>query len=209
MTISGGNINAHIHVTKGATLNISGLSFKNSETLIQAFLFNQGTLTVTDSTISDNKTTAGVTSFGGGIYNTSTGTLTVTDSTFSGNSASGKQAGQGGGIDNEGKLTMTASTLSYNSASGSNSFGGGILSLGKGSPAIIRFCTIYGNTSSAGGGIWLHLTGSSHMTTSSNIIAANSAHLGPDISGALISDGYNLLQNVAGVTGLSRLPISK
>ena len=204
LTISGGNINAHIHVTKGATLNISGLSFKNSETLIQAFLFNQGTLTVTDSTISDNKTTAGVTSFGGGIYNTSTGTLTVTDSTFSGNSASGKQAGQGGGIDNEGKLTMTASTLSYNSASGSNSFGGGILSLGKGSPAIIRFCTIYGNTSSAGGGIWLDPTGSSHMTTSSNIIAANSAHLGPDISGALISDGYNLLQNVAGVTGLSR-----
>ncbi len=347
ITISGGNIDAKIQVPLGATLNISDLSFKNSVTVIDAFLSNQGSLTVTNSTISDNKTNAGVTSFGGGIYNTSTGTLTVinstfsnnssfgevegegggiynedkltvthstfsnnsasstgtltvttstfsnnstsssnsiannsegggiynegkltvthstfsnnsaisskkdgsggginntntgtitvtdsifsdnkaigsavtgfggginntgkltvTDSTFSGNSASGGIYGQGGGIDNDGKLTVTDSTFSGNSASSKqNSFGGGILSFGsKGSSIIILFSTIYGNTSSIGGGIWIDPTGSSHMTMSSSVIAANSAHDGPDISGALISDGYNLIENVAGAKGLN------
>ncbi len=45
-------------------------------------IFNDGTLTVTNSTFSGNSAVDG----GGGIYN-SGGTLTVTDSTFSGNSA--------------------------------------------------------------------------------------------------------------------------
>src|SRR6266536_2744630 len=238
ITISGGNIDAKIQVPLGATLNISDLSFKNSVTVIDAFLSNQGSLTVTNSTISDNKTNAGVTSFGGGIYNKgkltvthstfsnnsassrgfsfgggidnfSTGTLTVTTSTFSNNSTSSSNSiannSEGGGIYNEGKLTVTHSTFSNNSAISSkkDGSGGGILSFGKGSSAIIRFCTIYGNTSSTGGGIWIDPTGSSHMTMSSSVIAANSAHDGPDISGALISDGYNLIENVAGAKGLN------
>jgi hypothetical protein len=41
------------------------------------------------------------------------------------------------------------------------------------------------------------------MTISSSIIATNSAYFGPDISGALISDGHNLIENVAGATGLN------
>ena len=36
------------------------------------------------------------------------------------------------------------------------------------------------------------------MTISSSIVAANRAPDGPDISGALISDGYNRIENVAG-----------
>ncbi len=324
LTISGGNIGAHIRVSKGAALNISGLSFKNSETVDHAFLSNEGTLMVTNSIISGNKTTATVTSyggvienlgtltvinstisnnsayslsfaqgggiqnegtltvtsstfshnsasskqcgvgggianyntgtlmvtsstfsdntasgeqggqgggidntgtlmvtsstfshnsanssggggFGGGIFNSSPGTLMVTDSTFSDNSASGKQYGIGGGIDNEGKLTVISSTFSGNSATGKqDSFGGGILYFGvKGSSAIIRFCTIYGNTSRAGGGIWVYPKGNSHITISSSIIAANSALNGPDISGILTSGGYNLIEQVAGVTGLN------
>ena len=240
LTISGGNINAKIHVSKGATLNISGLSFKNSETDRYAFLENDGILTVTNSVISDNKTIATVTSYGGGIYNTGTltviksiisnnsassttssgshdgqgggienngkltvvssifknntassggytgfgggidnnssGTVMVTGSTFSDNSASGKQDGQGGGIEDEGKLTVTYSTFLHNSASGSSSFGGGLDS---------------------------NSTGSSPLTISSSIVAANSADDGPDISGSVISDGYNLIENAAGATGLN------
>src|SRR5260370_1451068 len=301
LTISNGNNNAKIHVSKGATLTISGLSFKNSETVSDAFLFNEGTLTISSSIISGNKTTStaveglggggidnsgtltvtnhtiisnnsingtGV-SFGGGIYNsgkltlvnsivshneatgsgvdgfgvgggifnestgtinvtssvisdnkTSTasgaagslsagggiensegGTLTVTNSTFSGNLVTGNPLAYGGGIANIGKLTVAESTFSNNSA---NSYGGGILSFGtKGSFAIIRFSTIYGNKSNAGGGIWVDPTGSSQMTISGSVIAANSAHDGPDISGALISGGYNLIENLAGATGLN------
>ena len=161
---------------------------------------NEGKLTVISSTFSGNSASSSGRSFGGGIYNYSTGTLVVTTSTFSDNSASGEQGGEGGGIDNDGKLTLTTSTFSGNSAS----FGGGILSFGtKGSSAIIRFCTIYGNSSSAGGGIWVDPKGNSHLTISSSIIAANSAPSGLDIFGALTSGGYNLIENVAGVTGLN------
>src|SRR6266704_3088393 len=235
LMISGGNIGAHIRVSKGATLNISGLSFKNSETVDYAFLSNEGTLIVTNSIISGNKTTAGDaslgggienkgtltvtkstfsnnktsgssdTGFGGGIFNYSTGTLIVTTSTFSDNSASGKQYSLGGGIENEGKLTVIDSTFSGNSATGKqDSFGGGIFYFGlKGSFAIIRFSTIYGNTSNAGGGIWTDPKSNSQVTLSSSIIAANNAQNGPDISGVLISDGYNLIEHVAGAIGLN------
>jgi len=231
MTISGGKTDAHIHVSKDATLTISDLGFKNSETSVDAFLFNEGTLTVTNSVIADNKTTAGVASFGGGIFNVGkltvtnstfsgnkasgstaigggignadTGTLTVTNSTFSNNLASGDQQGIGGSIDNEGKVTVINSTLAYNWASGKQVGAGGGIFFYKGSFAIIRFSTIYGNTSSAGGGIFVDPAGSSQVMISSSIVAANSASDGPDISGALISDGYNLIENVAGAKGLN------
>lgn len=65
-----------------------------------------GTMTLTNSTVSDN--TAG---FGGGIHN-NTGTLTVTNTTISGNTAS-----QGGAVYNSwGTLTLINSTLTGNSA---------------------------------------------------------------------------------------------
>ncbi len=266
LTISGRD--ALFHVTHGATVNISGLSFKNSKTIIHAFLYNEGTLTVTNSLISDNEAIAVISSlsggienrggiltvtdstisnnsssssdaggYGGGIDNLGIGTVMVTDSIFSGNSASGKQDGQGGGIYNEGTLTVTNSTFSGNSASSNgDSFGGGIANVGKlsvtnstfannsanggndsggggisstsltgSSPSstLIRFCTVYANTSSAGGGIWVDPTGSNATTIRSSIVAANSADDGPDISGALISDGYNLVENVAEAKGLN------
>ena len=275
LTISGGNTHAIIRVSKGATLTISGLSFKNSETPANAFLFNAGTLTVTNSIISDNKTTSNGISYGGGIENDDAGTLTViktiisnnsvssngssnpangaagggianggkltvvnsiisnnsassndsissgggianfhagtlmvTNSTISDNSASGNPGGMGGGIVNAGILTVINSTISNNKVSGKQgSLGGGILSV-EGSSSIIRFCTIYGNTSywntssgSKGGGIWAG--SSSHITISSSIVAGNSAYDDPDISGALISDGYNLIGNFVGANGLN------
>jgi hypothetical protein len=167
---------------------------------------NEGKLTVTNSTLRDNTAVSSSgPAFGGGITNYETGTILVTSSTFSANKVSGKQGGQGGGIDNEGKLIVTESTFSSNSASGGKDFGGGgISSTGhKGSSTLIRFCTFYGNTSSAGGGIWVDPTGSNATTISSTIVAANSAHDGPDVSGTLISDGYNLIENVAGAKGLN------
>lgn len=99
---------------------------------------------------------------------------------------------------------MINSIISNNSSSGDpgDGLGGGIFFY-EGSSAIIRFCTIYGNTSSAGGGIWVDPTGSSHMTISSSIVAANSAPDGPDISGMLISDSYNLIGNFAGAKGFA------
>jgi hypothetical protein len=130
----------------------------------------------------------------------------VNGSTFSNNTVNGTNGsfngggsyGFGGGIENFTTLIVINSTFSDNSAQGKlGGLGGGIVSGTKGSSAIIRFSTI------TGGGIWVDPAGSSHMTISDSIIAANSAHDGPDISGALISDGYNLIENLAGSKGLN------
>jgi hypothetical protein len=174
LAISGGNLDVQIHVPIDSTLNVSGLSFKNSEVSVYAFLHNEGSLMVTNSIISNNS--------------------------VSSSSSDSGHYGQGGGIDNEGKLTVVASTFSHNAARGSSSQGGGINFYGadNASVAIIRFCTIYGNISSAGGGIWVDPSVSSHITISSSIVAANSAPDGQDISGTLISDSYNLIGNLAG-----------
>jgi hypothetical protein len=100
-------------------------------------------------------------------------------------------------------LTLTNSTISGNSASN----GGGIdMSGGR---AVIKFCTIYGNkTPSNGGGLSIQdghqsVDGKnvpSQVSISNSITAANHASTSPDISGTLTSDGYNLIQNVSGVT---------
>ncbi len=78
-------------------------------------ILNQGTLTILNSTISDN--TAQV---GGAIHNT--GSLTIINSTISSNTASN----HGGGIYNAGTLTIYNSTLSDNTATS----GGGLYHAG-------------------------------------------------------------------------------
>jgi len=195
----------HLTVTN-STISNNSLSSNDGGGSFGGGIDNYGLLFVIGSTFSNNSTLSSGSgsnclSGGSGIYNHSHGILTVTSSTFSNNSALCSGGGSfGGGIVDDGKLTVVASTFSHNSVSGSDSQGGGIYYTGGNdtSAAIIRFCTIYGNTSSAGGGIWIDPTGSHPMTISSSIIAANSANDGPDISGALISDGYNRIENVAG-----------
>jgi energy-coupling factor transporter ATP-binding protein EcfA2 len=125
LTISGRALNAIIHVSQKATVNISDLSFKDSQTIGKSFLFNEGTLTLTNSIISDNQNSGGGNGLGGGISNTSTGTLTVTNSTLSNNTVSSIGDNGGGGIFNAGKLTVTNSTLSNNMVSSQNGSGGG------------------------------------------------------------------------------------
>jgi len=76
-------------------------------------IYNRDTLTITESTISDNYA-----DYGGGIRND--GDLTITVSTICNNFAADHC---GGGIENCGSLTITESTVSNNTA---NSQGGGI-----------------------------------------------------------------------------------
>ncbi len=178
---SGNNTFAHIHVPPGATVNISGLSFKNGETTIDAFLFNEGTLTVTNSVISGNKTIATVTSYGGGLENV--GTLTMINSTISNNSSSARDDnGQGGGIYNQGTLTVTHSTFSGNSASSSGSsdyyaIGGGIYNANIGtlmvadSTFLNNSASSSGSRSSYGGGI----ENDGKLTVTDSTFSGNSA----------------------------------
>jgi hypothetical protein len=123
-------------------------------------LFNGGTLTIANSTISGNSGT-GPTNNGGGISNA--GTLTVTNSIISGNKADNNSSG--GGIHNTGTMTITNSTISGNSANNSTPGGGGIKNEGT---ATITGTTISGNTvinSSGGKGAGIYnVTGSLTLT---------------------------------------------
>ena len=85
------------------------------------------TLTLTDSTVTSNTATGGITHTGGGIHND--GTLSLSNTTVSDNLARGEDSavfgvGVGGGIFNSAgsTLTVTNSTVSGNTVTG---FGGG------------------------------------------------------------------------------------
>ncbi len=119
---------------------------------------NDGTLTVTNSTVSGNTAE----SFGGGIWNNGMlSTLTITDSTVSGNTAS-----SGGGIYNDGRLTMTDSTVSGNTVT---DFGGGIRNVGT---MTVTDSTVSGNrTDDAGGGILNDGT----LTVTNSTVSGNTA----------------------------------
>ena len=199
--------NSDIRISQYASVDITGLSFTSSTfTVTKSFIINEGklslsksivsgnsvnqdgggihndktgTLTLMNSTVSDNRV-SGASNYagnGGGILND--GILTLINSTVSGNSAShasNSLAGSGGGIFSGGMLTLINSTVSdnlagwdgggianygtltvTNSTIADNSafhVGGGILNWrGK---ARITFCTIAHNKSFLqGGGVYL------------------------------------------------------
>ena len=82
-----------------------------------AGIFNDGTATISSSTLANN--TGGA---GGGIFNASGATATATSSMIGGNSA-----GVGGGVYNNGTFSLQTSTVSRNTASVS---GGGVFNRG-------------------------------------------------------------------------------
>ena len=128
------------------------------------YISNTGTLTLTNSTVSDN--TAQV---GGGINNS--GTLTLTNSTVSGNTAQV----YGGGISNNGTLTLTNGTVSGNNAGRD---GGGIYISNTGTLTLTNG-TVSGNTVGRdGGGIY----NSGTLTLTNGTVSGNTA----------IDEGYGI-----------------
>jgi hypothetical protein len=170
-------------VGSGAGLALSGLTVTGGDTSGPGGgIFNSGTLTVTDTTISGN-TSSLSDGGGGGIYNG--GTATVTDSTLSGNT--GPSNGGGGGIENvDGTVTVEDSTISGNQAG----VGGGIGSSDFGA-VNLEGSTISGNTASNGGGIFD--VGSNVTTVEDSTISGNTATNGgalflEDLARATVED---------------------
>lgn len=160
-----------------------------------------GTLTLTNSTLSGNSVSSISFNVGGGIYND--GTLNIRSSTLSGNSVSGSSASfnGGGGIYHlSNTLTITNSTLSGNSVSGgSSNEGGGVFGTGF----TIASSTVSGNSASGGSsneGGGIYNPSSTPVNARNTIVAANTATTGPDVFGALNSQGHNLFGNTSGVT---------
>ena len=108
-----------------ANAAIEGLTIKNGlapgTPSIGGGIYNGGTLSLTNSTVSGNHAGAA----GGGILNAGTGTLTLTNSTVSGN-----HANNGGGIWNGGDVTLVNTIVAGNSAPTNPDAQGGFTSQG-------------------------------------------------------------------------------
>lgn len=122
-------------------------------------LNNGGTVSVLNSTFSNNQVKISTYWDGGAIFNTPTGTVTIEKSTFSGNNGR-----FGGAIRNNGTLTILNSTFSGNYASVN---GGALYNYGS---AIITNTTFAENTSEFGGAA-VHNYSAGTMTITNSIIA--------------------------------------
>ena len=145
-------------------------------------------LTITECVIAGNaaNTSGALPSNGGGIFVGPFGApaLIIRRSTISGNSASQ----DGGGIF-AGSLTLVNSTIYGNTAA---RYGGG---LSSGTTTIVNSTIAY-NTGATGGGV----RGGGLSVTARNTIIAKNFASDPDFSGALTSQGFNLIGNTTGTT---------
>jgi hypothetical protein len=214
ITRQSGSSNFRIfQVASGATLHVDTLTVSNGNAASGGGISNSGTLSLTNSTVSDNSAT----SWGGGILNWEGGTVSVTDSTVSGNTSlhasgggivsltdstvSGNTASSGGGILNweGGTVSLTNSTVSGNTASSGG--GGGIL---NDATLTLTSSTVSGNDATENGGGILNY-GYGTLTLTGSLVAGNTAKLeGPDVLGAVASGStYNLLGNGTDMSGLT------
>jgi hypothetical protein len=180
--------------------------------------------TVLQSTITGNTVSSTLlnhaTVTGGGITNL--GSLILTESTIAGNLVSSTGVTEtssspamlqaaGGGIYSGGSLTLTNSTISDNTVKVEDqqqdvALGGGIYIVHRASsgPTLssITFSTIFGNTArDGGGGVYIESSiRRVSMEMRNSLVAGNHAATGADIAGVLTSDGYNLIQDLTGIT---------
>jgi hypothetical protein len=176
VAVSGDDASEVFRVHAGTTADLSDLAIVAGmvtgwDTDDGGGIYNNGTLTITDSKIANNTalTPAPIQLFGGyggGIYNNAS--LTLVDCTISGNSA----GSLGAGIDNSvnGTVDLTDSTVARNHlvfdgfcVVGS---GGGICNSGN---ASVTDSTISGNTAAMGGGIF----NAGPLTVRDSIISGN------------------------------------
>ena len=184
--LDGSSTGTVVTVNSGATASLSDLKITHGLASDGGGINNSGTLSVTNSTLSNNRADNN----GGGILNG--GTLTVMSSTLSNNS-SGYFGG--GGILNNGILTVTNSTLSNNSAS---YYGGGIVNFAT---LTMTNSTLSNNSGNATGG-GLFNAGGSTATLNNNIVANSNS--GDDIvNEGTLSGSNNLIEVGSGLSGLS------
>jgi len=181
--IDGGQKGSVVTISSNAQVRLAKVTIQDgaSSSYWGGGIFNVGTLTISNSTISGNSASVD----GGGILND--GTLTVNKSTISGNTG-----GYGGGIHNAGgTVTVNNSTLSGNSAGAS---GGGICNIGT---LTISSSTVSGNGGFVAGGIYNY---PGDVAALQNSIVANNS--GGNCNGTMTSNGYNLSDdNTCSFTG--------
>ncbi len=204
LTISGNNSSRIFNISTGsAATSFSGMTLKNASVPSTsangggAFLINNGSgagiVNITSCVLTNNNVTLPGNALGGGVDNEG-GTVTIDRSSITNNTTSYR----GAAIQNQGfgSMIITNSTIAGNTA-GTGGIGGGIRSF---LPLTITNCTFFGNSALSGGNISV---GGGTTTIGNSIIAGGSltgAGTGPDISGAVVSANFDLIQNTSGAT---------
>lgn len=164
------------HIHSGVTVSISDLTIIGGDGTNGGAILNEGTLTLTNVTMSGNR---GITE-GGAIDNA--GTLTINNSMFDGNTS----AGPGGAIHNSGTLTVTETVFQNNH---SITFGGAIYNTGT---VTIGNSTIVDNRAISGGGAIYNDAGSVLTITMTEIDTNDAISQG----GAILNAGTMTLDTV-------------
>ena len=181
------DINSSITISPTGPVTITAVDSFND----RIFVIDPGaSLTLVNATLSNGN--AG--SDGGGIYNA--GQLVLKNSALVNNKASGR----GGGLYNAGTATLGNVTVSSNTSKldGGGVFNRGTLNLNNVTIAD-NIADVTGSGAGNGGGI---ATNGGAATLKNTLIGGNADNSSvtryPDCSGALTSQGYNLVQNVLG-----------
>ena len=138
------------------------------------------------------------TSSGGAMQNFSTSTLHIRNSSVHNNNSS--NAGIAGAFQANGTVTITNTTFANNTASVAGGTGGGVYF--NGTSMVMTNSTLVNNSCPTGGG-GLHRTGTAATANVRNsIISDNAGAAGTvDVSGAITSQGNNIIETVGASTG--------
>lgn len=183
-TVNGGGISGvkHFNILNGdITMQKITLTGGYGTGNLGGAIYNQSTLTLTNSSVSGNSAL-----YGGGIYNV--GTLNLKNSVINNNTG----LGIGGGIYNPGTLSIIGSTISNNRVDNNGFDSGGILNSGT---LTLTQSTVSGNwTPAYGGGI----NNTNLLIIENSTISGNTALLG--------GGGVNI--GTSGLTGVLNSTIS-
>ncbi|MHB0874580.1 MAG: choice-of-anchor Q domain-containing protein [Anaerolineae bacterium] len=195
VVLNGGGTTRLFHVMPGVSLRLANLSLSDGNAGQGGAIYNEGTLTITASSLLNNDAPGGV---GGAIYSTgevtiegsalsnntagagiagavqSSGTLTVTDCDFTGNFG-GLSAGA---ISSSGSLTIANSRFTSNTSA---NYAGAIYSSG---PLTISGTTFVGNGAGHGRGGAVYSSGT--LTLTDGVFQLNTASMR---GGGIYNDG--------------------
>jgi hypothetical protein len=186
--IDGRQLDRVLDIHSGVTVDILGVTLRNGKAGQGGAVLSSGKLTLTRSVVADSTATSG---FGGGVLSDGNASdLTLLQTTISGNTA----FGGGGGLAVRNSLAASETTISGNrSATGQ---GGGVYVFADTNASFLDV-TITQNTAALGaGGVFAEsapFTSVKHASFKSSILAGNTAPTHPDCSGAVRSDGWNLV----------------
>ena len=209
LTITGGTDSGFggAGINTSGNLTLSGVAITNNTASNGTFgagggIFNTGTLSILDSTISNNSATG---LGGGGILNS--GAATIVDSTLADNTAVNAFYG-GGAILNSGSMTIVSTTIADNTVSGgaqgSTPLGAGLDQVATGTASLYDTIIASNSDLSTGSPIASDIAGTVNSASAYNVIGTGGS--GGLINGVnhslvgVVTPGLGTLGNYGGLT---------